>query len=52
MVVGDEEILLPSGWTFKTTPFSRGSFVECRRVIDQSSRVLDESQKKTLMKHT
>ena len=30
----DEEILLPSGWTFKTMPFSKGSFVKHKRVID------------------
>ena len=34
MAVGDEEILLLSGWTFKMTPFFRGSFIECKRVID------------------
>ena len=43
MAVGDEEILLPSGWTFKTTPCSRGLFVEHKRAIDLSVRVLDES---------
>ena len=43
MVVGDEEILLPSGWTFKTTPFSKGLFIARKRVIDRSVRVLDES---------
>ena len=43
MAVGDEEILLPSGWTFKTTPYFRGLFVERKRVIDLSLGVLDES---------
>ena len=43
MAVGDEKILLPSGWTFKTTPCSKVSFVERKRVIDLSLRVLDES---------
>ena len=43
MAVDDEEILLPSGWTFKTTPCSKGSFAECKRGIDLSLRVLDES---------
>ena len=43
MAVGDEKILLPSGRTFKTTPFSRGSFIERKRVIDRSLRVLDKS---------
>ena len=43
MAVGDEEILLPSGWTFKTTPYSKGSFAERKRVIDLSLRVLNES---------
>ena len=42
MAIGDEEILLPSGWTFKTMPFSKGSFVERKRVIDRSLRVLDK----------
>ena len=44
MAVGDEEMLLPSGWTFKTTPCSKGgSFAKRKRVIDLSLRVLDES---------
>ena len=43
MAVGDEEMLLPSGWTFKTTPCSKGSFAERKRVIDLSLGVLDES---------
>ena len=43
MAVDDEEILLPSGWTFKTTHCSKGSFAERKRVIDLSLRVLDES---------
>ena len=35
MVVDEDEgTLLPSGWTFKTMPFSRGSFVECKGVMD------------------
>ena len=43
MAVGNEEILLPSGWTFKTMPCFRGLFVERNRVIDLSLRVLNES---------
>ena len=43
MAVGDEEMLLPCGWTFKTTPCSKGLFAVRKRVIDLSLRVLDES---------
>jgi len=48
----DEGTLLPSGWTFKMTPFSRGSFVKRKRVMDWSLRVLDESWKMTMMERT
>ena len=34
MVVDDEGTLLPSGWTFKTMTFSRGSFIEYKRAMD------------------
>ena len=47
-----EGTLLPGGWTFKTTPSSMGSFVECKRVMDWSLRVLNESLKMTMMGHT